>query len=230
MIHLKNLDKQYKNGDQTLHVLNDIHLKIEENEFVAIMGPSGSGKSTLMNMIGCLDQPTSGEYLLHGTDVASQPEKELAKVRNAQIGFVFQQFHLLPKLSAMMNVELPLIYGGIKKKRRRERARLALEKVGLEDRVNHLPNQLSGGQKQRVAIARALINEPSLILADEPTGALDSKSGTQIMELFTQLHHEGATLIMVTHEQEVADYAKRIVTVRDGEIIKDRGHEYVVPR
>ncbi|GAK05098.1 ABC transporter [Geomicrobium sp. JCM 19037] len=228
MIHLKNLDKTYKNGDQVLHVLKDIELLIEENEFVAVMGPSGSGKSTLMNMIGCLDQPSSGSYYLSGTDIAGQPQKTLADIRNKNIGFVFQQFHLLPRISALNNVELPLIYAGVKKKERQERAKEALVKVGLEERVSHLPNQLSGGQKQRVAIARALVNRPSLILADEPTGALDTKSGEQIMGLFDTLHEEGATLVVVTHEQEVADYARRIVTFRDGEIIEDRRRDRVV--
>ncbi|WP_299086803.1 ABC transporter ATP-binding protein [uncultured Metabacillus sp.] len=221
MIELSAITKSYKVGNETLEVLKDINLSIGDGEFVAIMGPSGSGKSTLMNVIGCLDNPTSGTYLLKNEDISSYKDEELAKVRNLSIGFVFQQFQLLPRLTALKNVELPMIYAGVKKKDREERASRALEKVGLADRMNHLPNELSGGQKQRVAIARAIVNEPNIILADEPTGALDSKTSISIMEQFTALNKEGTTVILVTHEQEVADYAKRIITVRDGTILSD---------
>ncbi|QQK80031.1 ABC transporter ATP-binding protein [Salicibibacter cibi] len=221
MIQLTKVEKSYENGDQTLTVLKDVQLRIEKNEFVAIMGPSGSGKSTLMNLIGCLDQPSAGSYTLDGTDISQQTEMALASIRNKKIGFVFQQFHLLPRLTAEMNVELPLVYAGVRKKERRERAQVALGKVGLGDRMKHYPNQLSGGQKQRAAIARAIINDPALILADEPTGALDTVSGEQIMQLFEKLHRESATVITVTHEREVADYAQRVVTFRDGEITDD---------
>jgi putative ABC transport system ATP-binding protein len=221
MIELTTITKSYKVGVETLDVLKDINLKIHNGEFVAIMGPSGSGKSTLMNVIGCLDNPTSGTYLLSNEDISTYKDEELAKVRNLSIGFVFQQFQLLPRLSALKNVELPMIYAGLGRKEREERAKHALEKVGLSDRVNHLPNELSGGQKQRVAIARSIVNDPKIILADEPTGALDSKTSISIMEQFTELNKEGTTVILVTHEQEVADYAKRIITVRDGTILSD---------
>lgn len=202
-------------------MLNGIDLQIGKGEFTAIMGPSGSGKSTLMNMIGCLDKPTSGEYWLQGEPISGYGEKELAAVRNRAIGFVFQQFQLLPRLNGLQNVELPMIYAGIGKKERMERAKEALHKVGLSDRINHLPNELSGGQKQRVAIARAIVNEPNLILADEPTGALDTKTGAQIMELFHVLNQEGTTIIIVTHEAEIAAYTNRTVHVRDGKLITD---------
>ncbi len=221
MIQLTSISKSYKVGEETLDVLKDIHLSINEGEFVAIMGPSGSGKSTLMNVIGCLDNPTSGTYLLGNEDISAYKDEELAKVRNLSIGFVFQQFQLLPRLTALKNVELPMIYAGVGRKEREERAKLALEKVGLAKRVNHLPNELSGGQKQRVAIARSIVNHPKIILADEPTGALDTKTSISIMEQFTELNKEGVTVILVTHEQEVADYAKRIITVRDGLILSD---------
>jgi putative ABC transport system ATP-binding protein len=221
MINLTAITKSYKVGIETLDVLNDINLTIHNGEFVAIMGPSGSGKSTLMNVIGCLDNPTSGTYLLDKEDISTYKDEELAKVRNLSIGFVFQQFQLLPRLTALKNVELPMIYAGLGKKEREERASYALEKVELSERMNHLPNELSGGQKQRVAIARAIVNEPKIILADEPTGALDSKTSISIMEQFTQLNKEGTTVILVTHEQEVAEYAKRIITVRDGMILSD---------
>ena len=221
MIELTAITKSYKIGAETLDVLQDINLTINEGEFVAIMGPSGSGKSTLMNVIGCLDNPTSGMYLLDKEDISAYKDEELAKVRNLSIGFVFQQFQLLPRLTALKNVELPMIYAGVGKREREERARQALDKVGLGERINHLPNELSGGQKQRVAIARSIVNEPKLILADEPTGALDSKTSVSIMEQFTALNKEGTTVILVTHEQEVADYAKRIITVRDGFILSD---------
>lgn len=221
LIDLKNVNKSYRNGDQELQVLKDIHLAVEEGEFVAIMGPSGSGKSTLMNIIGLLDRPTSGEYYLEGEEVAKLGEKKLAKVRNQQIGFVFQQFFLLSKLNALQNVELPLIYAGISQSKRKALAEQYLKKVELEARMHHLPSELSGGQKQRVAIARALVNHPSIILADEPTGALDTKTGEQIMGLLTELNREGKTIIMVTHEPEIAAFAKRQIVIRDGVISSD---------
>ncbi|UOY91126.1 ABC transporter ATP-binding protein [Ectobacillus sp. JY-23] len=222
MIELKQVYKSYAQGALAVPVLHNINISIESGEFVAIMGPSGSGKSTIMNIIGCLDRPTKGEYILNDVNVLTADEKHLALLRNQYIGFVFQHFHLLPRLSAVENVELPLVYGGLKKKERRERALEALDKVGLADRVGHLPNQLSGGQKQRVAIARAIANNPTFILADEPTGALDSKSGEQIMNIFTKLNEEGTTVIMVTHEEEVAAYTKRRIYIKDGEVIQDR--------
>ncbi|GAD46028.1 ABC-type antimicrobial peptide transport system, ATPase component [Streptococcus anginosus T5] len=221
LIDLKNISKSYRNGDQELQVLKDVHLEVEEGEFVAIMGPSGSGKSTLMNIIGMLDRPTSGEYYLEGEEVAKLSEKKLAKVRNQQIGFVFQQFFLLSKLNALQNVELPLIYAGVSQSKRKALAEQYLKKVELETRMHHLPSELSGGQKQRVAIARALVNHPSIILADEPTGALDTKTGEQIMELLTELNREGKTIIMVTHEPEIAAFAKRQIVIRDGVISSD---------
>ncbi len=222
MISLKEISKTYKQGSLEVPVLHDINIEIESGEFVSIMGPSGSGKSTLMNIIGCLDRPTSGEYTLNDVNILQADGTKLALIRNQYIGFVFQHFHLLPRLSALDNVELPLVYGGVRKKERRERALDALAKVGLADRVNHLPNQLSGGQKQRVAIARSIANNPTFILADEPTGALDSKSGEQVMNIFTQLNKEGTTIIMVTHEDEVAAYTNRRILLRDGIIIQDR--------
>ncbi|VEE12672.1 lipoprotein-releasing system ATP-binding protein [Streptococcus anginosus] len=221
LIDLKNVSKSYRNGDQELQVLKNVHLEVEEGEFVAIMGPSGSGKSTLMNIIGMLDRPTSGEYYLEGEEVAKLSEKKLAKVRNQQIGFVFQQFFLLSKLNALQNVELPLIYAGVSQSKRKALAEQYLKKVELEKRMYHLPSELSGGQKQRVAIARALVNHPSIILADEPTGALDTKTGEQIMELLTELNREGKTIIMVTHEPEIAAFAKRQIVIRDGVISSD---------
>ena len=221
LIELKGINKTYKNGDQELRVFKDIDLEVEEGEFVAIMGPSGSGKSTLMNVIGLLDRPTSGEYFLEGQEVGNLSEKKLARVRNEQIGFVFQQFFLLSKLTALQNVELPLIYAGVPPKKRKNLAKQFLDKVELRERMNHLPTELSGGQKQRVAIARALVNSPSIILADEPTGALDTKTGEQIMDLLTKLNQEGKTIIMVTHEPEIAAYAKRQIVIRDGVISSD---------
>ena len=218
---LKGITKSFKNGQESLQVLKGIDLSVEEGDFVAIMGPSGSGKSTLMNIIGLLDQPTTGSYQLEGENVAELSENRLAKVRNNQIGFIFQQFFLLPKLSAQKNVELPLIYAGKSPRERKQRSQQFLEKVGLSDRSHHLPSELSGGQKQRVAIARALSNDPAIILADEPTGALDTKTGTQIMDLLTQLNREGKTIVMVTHEPEIADYARRKIVIRDGEIPQD---------
>lgn len=221
LISLKNICRSYRNGEQELQVLKNINLEIGEGEFVAIMGPSGSGKSTLMNTIGMLDTPTSGEYYLEGQEVARLGEKQLAQVRNQQIGFVFQQFFLLSKMDAVQNVELPLIYVGVPAAQRRKLAEEYLSKVELTDRIHHLPSELSGGQKQRVAIARALVNDPSIILADEPTGALDTKTGSQIMELLVELNEEGKTIIMVTHEPEIAAYAKRQIVIRDGVISSD---------
>lgn len=218
MIRLESITRSFLLGKETVPVLNGISLSIHEGEFTAIMGPSGSGKSTLMNIIGCLDKPTEGEYYLGGENVSHYNDKELARVRNQSIGFVFQQFHLLPRLTALKNVELPMIYAGISKKERQARAAEALTKVGLADRMNHLPNALSGGQKQRVAIARAIVNTPKIILADEPTGALDSKTSKDIMEQFRGLNDEGVTIIIVTHESEVAEYANRTILVRDGMI------------
>ncbi len=203
-------------------VLHGIDLEIEEGEFIAIMGPSGSGKSTLMNIIGFLDTPSSGNYELNSEQTGRVKQRELARLRNEHIGFVFQQFFLMPRLNALKNVESPLIYAGVPKRERRERARQMLEKVGLSDRMTHLPNELSGGQKQRVAIARALVNHPSIILADEPTGALDSKTSEQIMKLLVELNEEGRTVIIVTHEEEVASYTNRIITLHDGLITDDR--------
>lgn len=221
MIKLEDVTKSYRNGKETMDVLKKINLEIRQGDFVAIMGPSGSGKSTLMNIIGCLDRPTSGAYYFEGKDISSLDDQELAKIRNKKIGFVFQQFHLLPRLSALKNVELPMVYAGIGKKQRDELAKQALIKVGLGDRIQHMPNELSGGQKQRVAIARAIVNNPKLILADEPTGALDTKTSEAIMEQFTMLNKEGTTIIVVTHEHEVAQFAKRTIVVRDGEILQE---------
>jgi putative ABC transport system ATP-binding protein len=221
MIRLQSILKSYTIGKEQVDVLKGIDLHIKNGEFTAIMGPSGSGKSTLMNIIGCLDRPTNGEYYLNDHLISQYSENELAQVRNQSIGFVFQQFQLLPRLNALKNVELPMIYAGMKKKEREERATEALIKVGLQDRMDHLPNELSGGQKQRVAIARAIVNNPDLILADEPTGALDTKTSVQIMELFTMLNREGTTIILVTHESEVSQYAQRTVFVRDGLVMKD---------
>ncbi|HFU4116030.1 TPA: ABC transporter ATP-binding protein [Streptococcus suis] len=225
LIRLTNINKSYKNGDQELRVLKDIDLEVEEGEFLAIMGPSGSGKSTLMNIIGLLDRSTTGNYWLEGQEVSQLSEKKLASVRNDQIGFVFQQFFLLSKLNALQNVELPLIYAGVPANQRKKLAKRYLEKVELAERMTHLPSELSGGQKQRVAIARALVNTPAIILADEPTGALDSKTGQQIMELLTELNNEGKTIIMVTHEPEIAAYAKRKIVLRDGIITEDSRRE-----
>lgn len=219
---LSEITKVYGNGSLQVPVLHGIDLSVEDGEFIAIMGPSGSGKSTLMNIIGFLDYPTAGTFELNGENISSAKEKQLALLRNEHIGFVFQQFFLLPRLNALKNVEAPLIYAGVPKRERTERAKQMLEKVGLDDRMKHLPNQLSGGQKQRVAIARALVNNPTLILADEPTGALDSKTSAQIMELLVHLNQEGKTVIIVTHEEEIAEYTDRIITLKDGKIIDDR--------
>lgn len=222
ILELKGIYKDYFQGEFRVPVLKDINLSVEEGEYLAIMGPSGSGKTTMMNLIGCLDRPTAGEYYLKGEDVSLYKDKELSDVRLNSIGFVFQNFHLLPKMTALDNVALPLSYAGVPQKERKEIAAKALARVGLEDRVNFMPNQLSGGQKQRVAIARALVNNPKIILADEPTGALDSKSGDAVMELFRQLNEEGVTIIMITHNEEIAECAKRILYIFDGEIVKEK--------
>lgn len=218
ILKLDHIYKDYNLGKITVPALKDVSFQVEEGEYLAIMGPSGSGKSTLMNIIGCLDRPTSGSYELVGQDIQSLSDNQLADVRLHKIGFVFQNFQLLPRMSALDNVALPLIYAGVRKRVRRERAREALIRVGLEDRVNFNPTQLSGGQKQRVAIARAMVNKPDILLADEPTGALDSKSGKQVMELFQKLNDEGVTVIMITHDSNIAGYAKRVVTIFDGEL------------
>ncbi|MEH7792056.1 ABC transporter ATP-binding protein [Bacillus safensis] len=222
MIQLSNVTKSYEVAHETFDVLSDMNLVIEKGEYMSIMGPSGSGKSTLMNIIGCLDRPTTGHYHFQGTELSVAKDQELAVIRNQSIGFVFQQFHLLPRLNARRNVELPMIYAGISQKERKERTESALEKVGLADRMKHMPSELSGGQKQRVAIARAIVNNPQLILADEPTGALDSKTSMSIMEQFTQLNEEGTTIVLVTHEEEIAAYTNRTVVVRDGRLVEDR--------
>ena len=221
VISLKDIRKSYYLGRQELPVLKGISLDIHVNEYVALMGPSGSGKSTLMNILGCLDTPTSGQYILNGKDVSRMIDDELADVRNVEIGFVFQQFNLLPRLTAWENVALPLIYAGVSKAEREERARAMLAKVGLEERAHHKPNELSGGQSQRVAIARALINNPSLLLADEPTGNLDTKTSVEIMEIFASIHEQGNTVVLVTHEEDIANFTKRVVRVRDGIIETD---------
>ncbi|HWP82102.1 MAG TPA: ABC transporter ATP-binding protein [Bacteroidota bacterium] len=221
VIHLKNITKVYTMGDTDVHALAGVSLDIHKNEYVAIMGPSGSGKSTLMNIIGCLDTPTSGLYEFNGVNVSDMNDNELAKIRNKEIGFVFQTFNLLARSDALHNVELPLIYGGVASAERKERAREALRRVGLEDRMHHKPNELSGGQRQRVAIARALITRPSIILADEPTGNLDTKTGDEIMQLFEELHEEGNTIILVTHEEYIAEHADRIIRIRDGKVERD---------
>ena len=221
MIRVEHLNKYYINGDMKLHALKDLSFHIEEGEFVAIMGSSGSGKSTMMNILGCLDKNSEGTYILDGIDVSKIKDEELCKIRNMKIGFVFQSFNLLSKLTALENVELPLIYAGVGKKEREEKAKEVLRKVGLEDRMHHRPNELSGGQKQRVAIARALVNDPAIILADEPTGNLDSVSEREIMETFTDFNKQGKTIIVVTHEPEVAKYVKRVLLFKDGRIIRD---------
>ena len=221
MITVEQLGKTYGNGDIAVEALKNVSFHIEESEFVAIMGPSGSGKSTLMNIIGCLDRATVGSYSLDGSDVEGLSDDALAEIRNKQIGFVFQSFNLLPRISALKNVELPMIYSGIGHKERRERAMEAMTRVGLEDRVDHKPNELSGGQKQRVAIARALVNRPAILLADEPTGNLDSVSSEEIMAIFQQLNEEGVTVLLVTHEPDVAEHTKRVMTFADGWLTSD---------
>jgi len=221
MIKLEGISKVYETGKIRVEALKEINLHIRDGEFVAIMGPSGSGKSTLMNIIGCLDRPSAGAYLLDGIDVSELSENKLAHIRNRSIGFVFQSFNLLARTSALKNVELPMVYAGEKRGTMRQKALELLAKVGLSDRADHVPSELSGGQRQRVAIARALANDPSIILADEPTGNLDTKSGEEIMELFTRLNKEGKTIIIVTHEMEIAQYCKRAISFRDGVIVKD---------
>jgi len=222
IIRLEGIEKSYFMGAQAIKVLKGISLDIFKNEYVALMGPSGSGKSTLMNILGCLDSPTGGRYILNGKDVSKMPDDDLADVRNREIGFVFQQFNLLPRLTAAENVALPLIYSGVNKKDRMDRAMEALIKVGLEERSHHKSNELSGGQIQRVAIARAIVNNPALLLADEPTGNLDSKTSIEVMEIFGKIQEAGNTVVLVTHEEDIASYAKRVVRLRDGEIESDQ--------
>lgn len=221
IINVEHIAKIYKVGSEEVHALRDVSLKINKGEYVAIMGPSGSGKSTLMNILGCLDTPTHGLYEFKGVNVSQMSDNELAKIRNKEIGFVFQTFNLLPRSNALHNVELPLIYSGVPSAERRERAKQALENVGLGDRIYHKPNELSGGQRQRVAIARALVTNPSIILADEPTGNLDTKTGEDIMALFNEIYEQGNTIILVTHEEYIAEHAERIIRIRDGLIEKD---------
>jgi putative ABC transport system ATP-binding protein len=223
MIAIENVSKVYQMGEIEVHALRGVSLRIEDGEFMTIMGPSGSGKSTLMNLLGCLDSPTEGNYLLHGQDVSRLTDRQLAHIRNKEIGFVFQQFNLLPRTSALRQVELPLIYGGVGLRERRERAGAALEAVGLGDRLHHRPDELSGGQQQRVAVARALVTEPSIILADEPTGNLDTKSGDEVLRIFQKLNEQGITVIFVTHDPEIAAYSQRVIHIRDGLIEKDVG-------
>jgi putative ABC transport system ATP-binding protein len=224
VIRTYDLWKTYVMGDQEIHAVSGVDLEIQRGEYVAIMGPSGSGKSTLMNLIGCLDTPTQGEYFINGNLVSDMSDDDLARIRNKEIGFVFQTFNLLPRASALHNVELPLIYSGMAAEQRIERAKESLRAVDLERRMYHKPNELSGGQRQRVAIARALVNNPSILLADEPTGNLDSATGVEIMGLFERLHSQGNTIVLVTHERDIAEYAHRLVTVRDGKVSKDELH------
>ena len=221
LLSIKEIKRDFKLGNEVLHVLKGINLTIEKGEYVALMGPSGSGKSTLMNILGCLDTPTSGQYILNSKDVSKMTDGELADIRNKEIGFVFQTFNLMPRTTALDNVALPMVYAGIGKEKRHERAKEVLELVGLSDRMTHKPNELSGGQRQRVAVARALVNSPSIILADEPTGNLDSKTSHEIMKLFNEIHQKGNTVILVTHEEDIAQHAHRIIRLRDGLIDSD---------
>jgi putative ABC transport system ATP-binding protein len=229
LIDIRDITKVYVMGEEKVQALAGVSLGVERGEYVAIMGPSGSGKSTLMNLIGCLDTPTAGSYILNGKEVARMTDDELAAIRNQEIGFVFQTFNLLPRTSALQQVELPLVYGGLSRKDRRERAVQSLTSVGLQDRMNHQPNEMSGGQRQRVAIARALINNPSILLADEPTGNLDSQTGFEIMTLFDELNSRGNTIVLVTHEEDIAAHARRIVRLRDGKIRDDQPNDRARP-
>lgn len=222
VIHVQHLMKKYTLGGQVIHALNDVSFTVDRNEYLALMGPSGSGKSTLMNILGCLDSPSSGSYVLNGKEVSQMEDDELANVRNKEIGFVFQTFNLLPRLTSLENVALPLVYAGFGKKERKERAEEVMKLVGLQDRMEHKPNELSGGQRQRVAIARALVNEPSIILADEPTGNLDTKTSYEIMKIFQDIQDKGNTVILVTHEEDIARHAKRIMRLRDGKLESDQ--------
>ena len=228
IIQLRDIGRSYKVGTEIIYALRSVTLDIFKNEYVALMGPSGSGKSTLMNALGCLDTPTKGQYILNGHSVARMSDNELANVRNKEIGFVFQTFNLMPRLSALENVTVPLVYAGIPKKERLRLATEALEHVGLGDRIKHKPNELSGGQKQRVAVARALVNKPSIILADEPTGNLDSKTSEEIMGLFEEIHQKGNTIILVTHEEDIAQHAHRIVRLKDGLVESDQKNENII--
>lgn len=221
VVKMQNICKSYYMGDEELKILHDVNLVVKSGDFLSILGPSGSGKSTMMNIIGCLDVPTSGKYILSGNDINDLDEIDFAKVRNKEIGFVFQSFHLLPRMTAIQNVELPLIYTGISYSERQKRAKAILERVGLGDKMRNLPNQLSGGQQQRVAIARALVTEPTILLADEPTGALDQKTGAQVMELFEELNKDGRTIIMITHDNHIAHHAKRVVRILDGYLTEE---------
>lgn len=228
VIDIEHLRKTYYMGSQTVHALKDVSLQINQNEYVALMGPSGSGKSTLMNLLGCLDTPTDGKYILNNQDVSILSDAELAQIRNKEIGFVFQTFNLLPRLSSLENVALPLVYAGLSKAERLEKARSVLDAVGLGDRVDHKPNELSGGQRQRVAVARALVNDPAIILADEPTGNLDTKTSVEIMALFEKIHNAGNTVILVTHEPDIAEHAHRVIRLRDGLVETDTLNDKVI--
>lgn len=225
LIKIEKLTRTYQIGEEVIHALNGVNLEIEQNQYVALMGPSGSGKSTLMNILGCLDRPSSGDYFLNGPNVATLDDNQLAVIRNKEIGFVFQTFNLLPKYTALENVALPLVYAGWSEEKRIARAQEVLDQVGLKDRMKHKPNELSGGQRQRVAVARALVNKPSIILADEPTGNLDTKTSYEIMHLFQEIHDAGNTVILVTHEEDIASYAHRIIRMRDGVVESEKSHQ-----